>query len=176
LSLYDHVHYPGVVPRTFLGPLSIATIVSSLRHFFITKFPMLLISRFTLGLLTWFSLRFIRNNVQEKYGKFTAILFHLFTLSQFHILFWGSRTLPNTFAFVLTSLAFGFLIKGGDGKYSNPIFLLTLATVIFRSEVLILSGCIFLIELLRKKVNDFMYPNKHDMEMFSKLYESFYFV
>jgi alpha-1,6-mannosyltransferase len=58
--------------------------------------------RGVLGLLTAASVVFYAFGVRAAYGKVTALWFTAFQASQFHITFYASRTLPNTFAFVLS--------------------------------------------------------------------------
>lgn len=71
----------------------------------------------------------------------------LLQASQFHVMFYASRTLPNMFAFVLTNVALRNLImvKAGTWKTERnakrrklALYLLTVAGVMFRSEIAIL--------------------------------------
>ncbi|KAK6865314.1 hypothetical protein PG995_001842 [Apiospora arundinis] len=138
---YDHFDFPGAVPRTFIGPVLLAGLsqpfiyLASFRH-------AQLIVRAILGLFNAAALLFFRSRVEKAFGKPTARWYTLLQASQFHVLFYASRTLPNMFAFALTTLAFAQLL--GDprtvsaGRCRVVIGLLTYATAVFRSELAIL--------------------------------------
>jgi len=74
----------------------------------------------------------------------------LLSISQFHWLFYCSRTLPNTFASLLCTLATGCWI---DGKVAPAIKLLTCAVVIFRSELVLLLGPLCLLFLYNRQIS-----------------------
>ncbi|KAJ1439558.1 dol-P-Man:Ma [Sesbania bispinosa] len=64
LDNYDHLEFPGVVPRTFIGALLVSLVAApfaltaSLLHF--PKFYALLIVRMALGCIILYTLRFFR--------------------------------------------------------------------------------------------------------------------
>lgn len=93
------------------------------------------------------------------YGETAGIWFVLLQASQFHVMYYASRTLPNMYAFCLSTVALAscLLVVGDplsdvrDGTHKHQrlcLYLLTLAGVIFRSELAILVGTITLIFLL----------------------------
>lgn len=57
--------------------------------------------RSVLALLVVWPLLRIKKRIEESLGRTTAIWFTLITVSQFHFVFYLSRTLPNTMALIL---------------------------------------------------------------------------
>ena len=111
LQNYDHLEFPGVVPRSFIGDVFIA-LVSFPVHlslFFLgaSKFYSQLFARFLLGLLCWISFVNFRKSVVHRYKSVRlGALLGLILAFQFHLPYYMSRTLPNTFAFIFTLNAF----------------------------------------------------------------------
>jgi alpha-1,6-mannosyltransferase len=110
IVLYDHLEFPGVVPRTFIGAL--VTGICSMPFYYIKvflKLPKFLLqycSRMVLGTLTWLAFARFKKSVQMKFGRRCSNLLVMFHILQFHLPYYSSRTLPNTFALILTYLAF----------------------------------------------------------------------
>jgi alpha-1,6-mannosyltransferase len=150
LSSYDHNEFPGVVPRTFLGPLVISALSA------VVFFPLQLISaptsklwalylvRCCLAFLNCTVLLKLKSTVAEKFGRDVGVFFILLTCSQFHLLFYVGRTLPNIFAFGIVMLGLNHLLNDereqGIGKF-------VVAIVLFRCDVAILLFSILLIDL-----------------------------
>lgn len=108
---FDHLEFPGVVPRTFLGAIAVAVVswpFFTINYFIISgsKYLTLLIIRCVLGLITWFSANIFVTAVKVKFGTRCGKLVWLLHCFQFHLPFYSSRTLPNTFALVLVYLAY----------------------------------------------------------------------
>ena len=115
LNYYDHMEFPGVVPRTFIGSLLIAA-MSYPAHILLESYnvPVLynqIFTRCMLGLVLCLSVAHFRNGVAVKFGTRASQLTGLLLACQFHICFYISRTLPNTFALALCLNAFGFWLK-----------------------------------------------------------------
>ncbi|KAF4519196.1 hypothetical protein B566_EDAN013489, partial [Ephemera danica] len=91
LSNYDHLEFPGVVPRTFLGPLFISLLVS----------PLFTLMRGALAACVLFSFRRLRDTVKSVFGDNIATWFTLITASQYHFMYYLSRPLPNIMALPL---------------------------------------------------------------------------
>ena len=120
---YDHWQFPGVVPRTFLGPIAVSALsfpfVAVANALGATKFTsqyigkhnsmlnmqlcyrLSLLVRAVLGVLVCVSFAAFRRAAQTKLGPVVGVFLSLITVCQFHFLFYASRPLPNTFALVL---------------------------------------------------------------------------
>jgi len=138
---YDHKSFPGSVPRTFVGALLLAgasMLVGGAGQ---------LMVRGLLGVLNILALYNVKDAVDTAYGKTAGRWYILLQASQFHVMYYASRTLPNMFAFALTTTALGNLIivKAINSKSAKSakrrrlaLYLLTVAGIIFRSEIAIL--------------------------------------
>ncbi|KAI1361258.1 Alg9-like mannosyltransferase family-domain-containing protein [Xylaria arbuscula] len=151
-SHYDHFDFPGAVPRTFLGPVFLAGISQPLIALVGFEHAQLIV-RALLGLANSAALLVFKHNVERAFGRSAARWYTVLQASQFHIIFYASRLLPNMFAFPLTTLAFSQLISHPDPRKQGPRFkvaiaLLTLATAIFRSELAILMMTVTLYGLI----------------------------
>ncbi|KAH0607505.1 uncharacterized protein H6S33_002539 [Morchella sextelata] len=159
---YDHFAFPGAVPRTFVGPVVLAglskPIIDILGDFVNDQ----VIVRGVLGLLTALSLILYTRAIHRAYGRTTAIFYTLLQISQFHLPYYASRPLPNTFALILSTAALSFLLprpvttpKQRRGTYKLGIYILTFTAVIFRSELAILLFFVALRLLLTRRVSLF---------------------
>jgi alpha-1,6-mannosyltransferase len=61
--------------------------------------------RGTLGLLNSLALLYFQNGLRRAFGRITANWFILLQGSQFHVIYYMSRTLPNMYAFVLSKFS-----------------------------------------------------------------------
>ncbi|KAA3469473.1 dol-P-Man:Man(7)GlcNAc(2)-PP-Dol alpha-1,6-mannosyltransferase isoform X1 [Gossypium australe] len=158
LDNYDHLEFPGVVPRTF-------------------------IVRSALGCIILYTLSFLRIQVRNKFGHQVEAFFVIFTAIQFHLLFYCSRALPNILAmgvgdsflrsnfYILTysittnaltfhpygllelldiNLAYGHWLKG---NFYTTLNYLVFATTIFRCDVVLLLCPLGLEFLLTKSIS-----------------------
>nr|CDS31739.1 alpha 16 mannosyltransferase [Hymenolepis microstoma] len=66
------------------------------------------------------------------------------TFTQFHLPFYSTRTLPNTFALITVIYALAFLLKGSDHHF---IILSGLGILVFRSELVLFYGPLLLFGL-----------------------------
>ena len=144
---YDHVSFPGSVPRTFVGAAVLAGATTPWTMIVSNPIRVQLIVRATLGLTNAWALWYFKGAVDTVYGRTAGRWYVVLQASQFHVMFYASRTLPNMFAFALTTVASRNLItvKAMAWKSSRSIkrrrlalYLLTLAGIIFRSETAIL--------------------------------------
>lgn len=142
---YDHFSFPGVVPRTFVGAL----VLAGLSKPFITLMEGMVneqvIVRGVLGLLNALALMSYARAARGAFGQGVANWYILLQATQFHVIFYASRTLPNMFAFALTTIALQqFLLHPTQSIHSYHrsqclgIYLLTITGIIFRSEIALL--------------------------------------
>ncbi|CAN0900190.1 Dol-P-Man:Man(7)GlcNAc(2)-PP-Dol alpha-1,6-mannosyltransferase [Linum grandiflorum] len=144
LDSYDHLEFPGVVPRTFIGAMLISVLASpillaisflhlpklyaliaDIHHLSQdpTFFSLLLLVRLALGSMVLGTLRFFRVQVRLKFGHQVEWFFVVLTAVQFHLLFYCTRPLPNIFALGLVNLAYGYWLKGKNYAALNCLVL-----------------------------------------------------
>uniref|UniRef100_T1IJL3 Mannosyltransferase n=1 Tax=Strigamia maritima TaxID=126957 RepID=T1IJL3_STRMM len=143
LTQYDHFQFPGVVPRTFMGPFLLSIFTAPFASF-VNKFYVQYIVRAVLGFLVIWSFQKFRQSIKKEFGQAIAAWLVLLTLTQFHFVYYLSRTLPNTFALVFVLLSYHYWF---EENHSMLIRTSGIAVLVFRFEVSILLGVILLIEL-----------------------------
>ncbi|CAF1014640.1 unnamed protein product [Adineta ricciae] len=149
VSKYDHLEFSGVVPRTFLGPILIAMLAwpfadnSTVDHLYLQY-----IVRIILGLLVISGLTHLYKSLKG-YCDISTRRWWLFVIvTQFHFLFYATRTLPNIFALVIVLHSFAFWLAG-RGK--SLVWTSAFAILIFRSELVVLLGLILLQEVFIRR-------------------------
>uniref|UniRef100_A0A2M3Z274 Mannosyltransferase n=1 Tax=Anopheles braziliensis TaxID=58242 RepID=A0A2M3Z274_9DIPT len=153
LSEYDHHEFPGVVPRTFLGPLFITFLVTPIATLLevleINKFWMQYVVRFALAGTVVFAWNRLKVTILHKFGVTVGVWFMLITATQFHFMFYLSRPLPNIMALPLVLLAINYWLTR-----SMKLFVLCsgAAIVIFRAELAMLLGLYLLYDLYYKRI------------------------
>ncbi|KAF9943053.1 dolichyl-P-Man:Man(7)GlcNAc(2)-PP-dolichol alpha-1,6-mannosyltransferase [Mortierella alpina] len=166
---YDHLEFPGVVPRTFVGPLllaagswpimAVARLVapgSELPKGLLGQ----IIVRTVLGLMTFSAWQQMSRGIRHQFGRTVSLLFMVVSGVQFHWLFYAGRTLPNTFALAIVNVAYSYWMQASsqpsrfvtEQKLMRMIDALVLGTILFRSELLILLGPIVLLELIMTRI------------------------
>ena len=150
---YDHLTFTGSVPRTFVGPLALAGV--SWPFIWLSNglggaLGRQLIVRAILGLFNTLCLLAFRASVSRSFGRTAGSWYIVFQASQFHMMFYASRTLPNIFTFGLTTLALRNLLplagrsptsRTSKARFSTALALLTFSGVVFRSEIALLLAC-----------------------------------
>ncbi|KAL7579930.1 hypothetical protein ACA910_004930 [Epithemia clementina (nom. ined.)] len=160
LPPYDHLQFPGVVPRSFVGPLLLATscqlirwilspILDMAEHPLLVQFVARLVLLFSF-LQGWF--RLARSIDQRIHGSTTTTtttatsrrrcscsrvgtLLLIITACQFHLPFYGSRMLPNIFATVGCLHAISAWIAN---RIPEAAVVLVVTTAVFRCDVILL--------------------------------------
>ncbi|KZZ89450.1 glycosyltransferase family 22 protein [Moelleriella libera RCEF 2490] len=100
LHTYDHFTFPGVVPRTFVGPVLLAGVSQPLVALAGFRHAQLVV-RAVLALANAVALLVFRNAAASAFGPAAARWWVLLSVSQFHLVYYLGRTLPNMFAFGL---------------------------------------------------------------------------
>ena len=141
LTLFDHLTFPGVVPRTFLGSLTLAAAAFPwhwlLRLMGLSKFMGQYLTRGILGCFLWYGYVEFTEGIKVRFksdprlGNLCAYL----TAIQFHLPFYMSRTLPNTFALFGCLIAYAQWLKG---KPVRCLCILAIFMITFRCDLLVL--------------------------------------
>ena len=109
VAAYDHLAFPGVVPRTFLGAIALATAAAhgaaAARALGLPKIFVQLVVRAILAVGTCFGLWRVLSATEARFGRPAALASTLLLCATPHTLFYASRTLPNTFALCLVAHA-----------------------------------------------------------------------
>ena len=166
LSSYDHHLFPGVVPRTFAGPLAVSAAAAPMHVALFAFCPScprwvaLLLVRGVLGTMLWLCFVSFRRAVSSRFGHDVGTLLALISAVQFHVPFYMSRTLPNTFALGLTLLAFSSVLdsrgapSAAEAKSHDQrgFGWLVVCFVLFRCDMVLLLACVALALLLQGRV------------------------
>ncbi|RDA87988.1 hypothetical protein CP532_3425 [Ophiocordyceps camponoti-leonardi (nom. inval.)] len=145
-STYDHFSFPGAVPRTFVGPVLLAGVAQPLLAVFGFRHAQFLV-RALLGFANAAALLVFRTRLSTAFGSGVGRWWIFFIVSQFHVQYYLSRTLPNMFAFGMTTVALAFLLPDPDPlrgriRQKQSVGILVFATAIFRSELAILLSVV----------------------------------
>ncbi|KAL2820231.1 Alg9-like mannosyltransferase family-domain-containing protein [Aspergillus cavernicola] len=137
---YDHFTFPGAVPRTFAGAVALSGLSSPfiwLKNDINRQFT----ARAILGLFNAFSLLSFATGLRRTAGRTAAVWYLLFQASQFHVIYYASRTLSNMFAFGMTTFALATLLPEPVNSVTYrkrsrlALYLLTIAGIVFRAEL-----------------------------------------
>lgn len=93
-------------------------------------------------------LKWFREAARAKFGREVAIFFTLLVCSQFHLLFYMSRTLPNIFALIFVLVGLGCWL---EERWYALTAVFAFASVVFRSELVALYLPIILRGLLKRQ-------------------------
>lgn len=136
---FDHLEFPGVVPRTFLGPIFLTALSYPCKTvLMILLYPKIFaqyLIRGVMGACSWLSFMAFRDSISHRFGQRAGILTCLLASFQFHIPFYMSRTLPNTFALIGCLAAYSLWLRDRGLK---ALLVITFSMIIFRCDLLIL--------------------------------------
>jgi len=109
VAAYDHLEFPGVVPRTFLGALVLAALSWPAKvGIAATGLPKVFVQvavRLALAALLCHAYSRLMSAVSRRLGRRTARAMVYVVAATPHFLFYASRTLPNTFAVIMVTHA-----------------------------------------------------------------------
>ena len=126
---YDHFSFPGAVPRTFVGDVVLAGLAIPMRmngvdgqilgesaallseHIKADRYTTV---RTMLGLFNAIAILSYAGGVRRAFGRTACIWYLAFQGSQFHVLYYASRTLSNMFAFGICALRTSLLNTSTD--------------------------------------------------------------
>ncbi|XP_062931560.1 dol-P-Man:Man(7)GlcNAc(2)-PP-Dol alpha-1,6-mannosyltransferase isoform X2 [Cynocephalus volans] len=211
---YDHHEFPGVVPRTFLGPVLLAAFsspavyvlsllemskfysqliasrprlvrpvlteaVGSSRRALISTDPgpwdgpchrvrkrlpfsfqhleahvpsragLMAAVRGVLGLGVISGLWTLQTEVRRQFGASVAAMFCWMTATQFHLMFYCTRTLPNVLALPVVLLAVTAWLQH---RWAGFVWLSAFAIIVFRAELCLFLGLLLLPPLSSRKL------------------------
>lgn len=148
IGKYDHKQFPGAVPRSFIGSLVLALLAKPV--IFISSIfgndllqgeqtQLQTIVRGILGLTNALSLIRLRDQLNKVTFRdkksnikgFTGFWYSVLLLSQFHLIYYSSRTLPNFIALPIVNFGLSKLIVGD----LSGLTWLAMTGVVFRMEV-----------------------------------------
>ncbi|KAF5327333.1 hypothetical protein D9619_003978 [Psilocybe cf. subviscida] len=153
ISKYDHLIFPGAVPRTFIGSVLLAWLtdpVARLAHsggYLTSKLDLQILLRLVLASLNAWTLCMLRRAASRRFGRTTGLFFALLTCTQFHLPFWMGRTIPNMLAMIPFNTA-TYLLFDRAPSAPNPsrksitiaVSLLVFTAVVLRAEVALFLG------------------------------------
>ncbi|CAH1169812.1 unnamed protein product [Phaedon cochleariae] len=154
LSQYDHLEFPGVVPRTFIGPLFIAflasPIVAALEILNVNKFWAQYLVRTIIATCIVSSFNILSKTLEKQFGSRWLQWFIAITVTQSHFMYYLSRPLPNIFALPLVLLALNGWIKNNNITF---VLFSAAAIIIFRAELALFLGILLLYDLYYKRIS-----------------------
>ncbi|KAJ1646536.1 hypothetical protein LPJ64_001987 [Coemansia asiatica] len=150
IGTWDHLAFPGVVPRSFIGPLAIAALSWPMKWMF-SGLALQIVVRLVLGTAVAAANARLRHAVQKTFGQRAAWWFCMFCICQFHYVFWTSRMLGNTLALVplLVAQADWILCMAAtDARIREHRYRRMAAVLAFTCVVLRFDSVVFAIPML----------------------------
>jgi len=146
LAQYDHVRFPGAVPRSFLPPallaalsapvLAAARAAGAVRSSADEQTAVrLVLASCAFAALIFFGRRVLRAPLERA-------LFWGVCAAQFHLTFWSTRTTPNGLALPAVTAALAELLTGRHVRIA--LVALTFAALVLRVELLGIAGLAYL--------------------------------
>ncbi|WWD17880.1 hypothetical protein CI109_102324 [Kwoniella shandongensis] len=149
LQLWDHITFPGAVPRSFLPPIILGLVaypfaaLSVFLGIIKTKLDVQLLIRIVLAAIFSISFNHLAKSIRARYGALVRIWFTILSLTSFHIPYYAGRTLPNFMALPGVLLSMSYLIRAKSSspesittkRLRNAIVLLTALATVVRLEL-----------------------------------------
>ncbi|KAI8902800.1 Alg9-like mannosyltransferase family-domain-containing protein [Globomyces pollinis-pini] len=163
IQSFDHMEFPGVVPRTFIGPLMIYALVkpiqSILSYFSLTpdmtNLMFQYITRGSISFMFTLSHAALMYSILKAFGRATTKWFGILSFTQFHLMYWSSRPLPNVFALIIFQFALALWILPSNRYSFQPslmMFLLIFNCAVFRAELFGLSFFMIFTNILNQQL------------------------
>ncbi|CBY34436.1 unnamed protein product [Oikopleura dioica] len=150
IESFDHRKFPGVVPRTAAPNFILSSIIRPFKYL-LDKPSMQILLRLLLGFCTSYSLSKITEIIKKKISPAASFLFLLTTVSQPHLMFYASRTLPNSIALPIVLYAFSCWPLGNEP--AKFIALSAFAILTIRCELALLMGSFLIMGLLTREIS-----------------------
>ncbi|KAI0215585.1 Dol-P-Man:Man(7)GlcNAc(2)-PP-Dol alpha-1,6-mannosyltransferase [Lamellibrachia satsuma] len=154
MSQYDHLEFPGVVSRTFIGPLLVSAVASPFIYLAntanLTKFASQYIVRAVMGCVVLWTFLQYKKTVSRVFRPSVGCWLLIISASQFHFFFYMSRPLPNIFALALVMLA---MRSYTTGQYRPFIWWSAGSILLFRAELCLLMGVLLLMALGTRRLS-----------------------
>eukprot|EP00536_Pseudo-nitzschia_multiseries_P011323 jgi/Psemu1/259752/estExt_Genewise1Plus.C_3790012 len=168
---YDHLQYPGVVPRTFAGPAILSflcqmllspcsllnTDVDPMLVQFLARLCLLSLNFLGWVRFAWAVDRMPASTSSSPWKTSNPVMttgswIMVITACQFHMPFYSSRMLPNTFALAVVLQSYSFWV---ERKIQSAAALIVFGTAIFRCDLLLLLVTLGLSWLFRQELSIF---------------------
>ncbi|KAL1501070.1 hypothetical protein ABEB36_006468 [Hypothenemus hampei] len=153
ISEYDHLEFPGVVPRTFLGPLFISFIAAPFVFILdclnFSKFWAQYVVRTVLAVTVIASYKKLTITLEKEFGTRWLQWFIAITVTQSHFMFYMSRPLPNVMVLPLVLLALDGWLRGDQKCF---ILFSGAAIIIFRAELALFLGLLLLYDIYYQRI------------------------
>lgn len=149
LHKWDHLQFPGAVPRSFLPPVALGMLTYPFAYVFTslglirTKLGLQVLVRCVLAFLNASTFAQLALSVRARYGAQTRTFFILLSLSAFHFPYYAGRTLPNFLTTPLVYVAMALIIRATTAcplvvkqrRFAAAITTLTAAATVIRLEL-----------------------------------------
>ncbi|KAJ2216679.1 alpha-1,6- mannosyltransferase [Coemansia sp. RSA 487] len=157
-NYFDHLAFPGVVPRSFIGPLFISALACPaklLNGGDAEGVWMQVAVRLVLGwMVAWANSRF-GAAVGIAFGSSSRRWYTVFCICQFHYTFWTSRMLGNTLGLVPVLLAQACWLRCVAAQsvlmrrryYRRMAILLTFTSAVLRFDIVVFAGSMLVAEI-----------------------------
>ncbi|KAJ1819694.1 hypothetical protein LPJ56_001523 [Coemansia sp. RSA 2599] len=155
IDAWDHIAFPGVVPRSFIGPLAIAALSWPVKLIF-NGLALQVAVRLVLGGVVTAANARLRRAVQKAFGQQAAWWFCAFCICQFHYVFWTSRMLGNTLALVPLLIAqtdWILCMTAADTRIREHRYRRMASVLVFTCVVLRFDSVVFAVPMLLDQIS-----------------------